>query len=55
MEKISYEKAAQRLQDIIQLIESDELKVDQLTSHLKEAKELVEICKKKLRSIEEEL
>lgn len=55
MENISYEKAALRLQEILQLIESDQLKVDQLTSHLKEAKELVEICKNKLRDIEETL
>lgn len=49
---ISYSEAMKHLEDISRSISSGELDVDQLAAKLKQAKELVEFCKKKLQTVE---
>ena len=56
MEKnMTYEKAVQRLEQIVKQIESGEMDIDSLTARLKEAKTLVEFCKEKLTNVEAEV
>lgn len=47
-----YKEAMQQLEEISRSISSGELDVDQLAAKLKQAKELVEFCKKKLQTVE---
>lgn len=54
-EEITYTAAKVEIEKIVELIESDELDIDQLTKHVKRASELVAFCKKKLRETDEEL
>ena len=49
---ITYEKAMQRLENIVSQIESGKLDVDSLATHLKEAKELISYCKDLLVKVE---
>lgn len=52
---MTYEQAMNRLEDIVKKIESGEMDIDSLTTHLKEAKALVEFCKEKLTNVEAEV
>lgn len=52
--EISYKEAFKRLQEIQNLIEENKLDVDDLSSILKEASELLKICKDKLFAVNEE-
>ena len=54
-EKITYTAAKAEIEEIVALIESDELDVDQLTKYVKRASKLVVFCKKKLTETDEEL
>ena len=51
---LSYKDAFNRLQKIQELIESNQLDVDELTSVLKEASGLLKVCKDKLFVVSEE-
>ena len=51
-EKITYEEAIQRIEEITKKIESGEMDIDSLANSLKEAKELVQFCKEKLTKVE---
>jgi exodeoxyribonuclease VII small subunit len=52
---MTYEQAMNRLEQIVKQIESGEMDIDSLTTNLKEAKNLVELCKEKLTKVEEEV
>ena len=54
-EKMTYEKAVKRLEEIVKKIEGGEMDIDSLTANLKEAKDLVEYCKEKLTNVEAEV
>ena len=54
-EKLTYEKAVKRLEEIVKKIEGGEMDIDSLTANLKEAKDLVEFCKEKLTNVEAEV
>ncbi len=54
-EKLTYEKAMNRLNAIIAQIEQGEISVDELGDKIQEAKKLFEFCKKKLTSIEQNI
>lgn len=54
-EKITYTEAKSELEKIVSLIESDELDVDQLSTKVKRASELVAFCKQKLTETDTEL
>ena len=53
--KISYSKAKEQLDQIINDLENDQITIDELTEKVKEAKRLIELCKQKLRSTHEEI
>ena len=52
---LSYKKAISELEDILNKIENEELDVDDLTSHVKKASELIKFCKDKLRQTEKDV
>lgn len=51
----TYTEAMTRLEAIVSKIESGEMDIDALTAQLKEAKQLVELCRKRLTTIDEEV
>jgi len=53
--KISFDKAHEELESILHELQNEETSIDKLSEKLKKAKELVAVCKTKLRSIEEEI
>ena len=53
--EITYKQAYDELKEIAASLENGTLEIDQLSVKLSRAKELLEICKQKLRSIEEEI
>lgn len=53
--KQSYKEAFTELETILAKIESDELNVDDLTSSVKRAAELIKFCKSKLFETESEI
>lgn len=54
-EEITYAAAKAEIENIVMLIDSDELDVDQLTVYVKRASKLVAFCKKKLTETDVEL
>lgn len=54
-EKMTYEQAMLRLEDIVRQVERGETSIDSLTELLKEAKQLITFCKDKLYATEEEI
>ena len=55
MEKQTYTQAKTELEQIVQLIESNELDVDILTEKVKRASALITFCKEKLTKTDQEL
>lgn len=52
MEKITYTKAYEELQEIISRMENGQMSVDELSENIKKATTLIGICKQKLKNIE---
>lgn len=52
---LKYEEALERLQEIVNLLEQKEIKIDDLADKVKEAKAYVEFCREKLDKTEEEI
>ena len=50
--KISYNEALEELESILERIQDQELDVDDLSSNVKRASELLRLCKQKLRATE---
>lgn len=50
--ELTYEAALAELEDIVGKVERGELAIDQLTSQLKRAQELLAFCKKQLTQVE---
>ena len=55
MAEIKYSDAIKRLEEIVRKIENGEMDIDTLAENVKEAKQLVELCKSKLIKVEEEV
>lgn len=56
MEKeIKYETAVRQLEDIVSKLENNELDIDELSTELKKAQQLVKLCKDKLTKTDEEI
>lgn len=57
MEKktITYEQAIEKLEKIVDSIESGEQDIDTLAEKLKEAKGLIKVCEKKLTDVDREV
>ena len=54
-EPTSYEDALKRLKEIVNQLEEKEIKIDNLSDTVLEAKELVDFCRKKLDKTEEDI
>ena len=54
-EKITYRKAMKRLDEIVGKIESEQIDVDELSGHVKEAVTLINLCKDKIEKAELEV
>jgi len=52
---LKYDKALERLQEIVTLLERKEITIDELSGKVKEAKLLVDFCREKLDDTEEEI
>ena len=55
MENMSYSQAVTRLEEIMNVVQSGKLDVDELSGLLKEAAELVKFCRAKLYKVDEEV
>lgn len=53
--KITYTEAYDRLQEILRMIETGQLEVDELSEKIKEAGSLLKFCRKKLLEADEEV
>ena len=53
--KLTYESAAEELQQIVEDLRSDDVTVDQMTVKVKRAAELISFCKEKLHTTEKQL
>lgn len=51
----TYQQAMDELDAIVSQIENDELSIDELSSKIKKASELITFCKNKLRKTDEEV
>lgn len=51
----SYEEAVTQLEDIVRKMENGDLDIDKMSKELKNAKELIKLCKDKLTKTEEEI
>ncbi len=55
MTEVKYSKSIQKLEEIIEKIESEEIDVDELSVSVKEAVALIRICKSKIEKAELEV
>jgi exodeoxyribonuclease VII small subunit len=53
--KITFNKAMQELEEILENLEAGELDVDELSSRVKRASVLIKLCKSRLKSTDEEI
>ena len=53
--EISYDDAMKRMEEIVAQMESGKTGIDSLVAQLKEARQLVQMCKDKLLKTEEEI
>lgn len=53
--KLKYDEALEQLQEIVHLLERKEINIDDLAGKVKQAKLLVDFCREKLDSTEEEI
>ena len=54
-EKLTYEEAMQRLETIVESLEQDKFRLEDLGKSLAEAKNLAQICKEKLALAENDI
>ena len=52
---MDYEEAVQQLESLVQRMENDELDIDELTTELKKAQQLIKMCKAKLTKVDEDI
>ena len=55
MADLKYSKAVERLEDIIEKIENEEIDIDELADKVKEAVSLIRVCKDKIEKAELEV
>lgn len=51
----NYEEAVSQLEEIVQKMESGELDIDMMSTELKNAQQLIKLCKDKLTKTDEEI
>ena len=54
-EKMTYDSAYAELKNILKSLENDEIGIDELSNNVKKALKIINYCKSKLKSTEEEL
>ncbi len=54
-EKLSYNEAFSKLKQILERIKNDDMDVDNLSAEVKQATELIALCKSKLQQADQEL
>ncbi len=55
MPKITYDKAFEELNRILEDIQSEDIGIDDIAKKSKRAKELLKFCREKLRTIEDQV
>ena len=55
MKEIKYEEVVHKLEAIVDKMERGELDIDSMAAQLKEAQELVKLCKQKLKRTDNEI
>ena len=55
MRDMKYEEALRQLDEIVQKMERNEYSIDELTTQLKKARELIQQCKDKLTKTDEDI
>lgn len=55
MEKIKYEDAVKQLEAILDQLESGKMDLDDMSSELKKAQQLIKICKDRLTKTDDEI
>lgn len=55
MTKLTYAKAIERLNEIMQQMEDEQLDIDSLTGTIKEAKKLLDFCKQRLYEVDKDI
>lgn len=51
----TYESAMQRLEEIVERFEQNDLELDQLTTLLAEAQQIIKFCNEKLQTVENDV
>ncbi len=52
---MKYEEAVRQLETIVDKLESNELGIDELSTELKKAQQLIKLCKEKLTKTDDEI
>lgn len=50
-----YEEAVSKLENIVRRLENDEMGIDEMTTQLKEAQQLIKLCKDRLTKTDAEI
>ncbi|MBR5036942.1 MAG: exodeoxyribonuclease VII small subunit [Prevotella sp.] len=53
--QLKYEEAVSRLEEIVKKMENDELDIDQMAQQLKEAQQLIRLCKDRLTKVDADI
>ena len=53
--QMKYEEAISRLEEIVKKMENDELDIDQMAQQLKEAQQLIQLCKDRLTKVDADI
>jgi exodeoxyribonuclease VII small subunit len=54
-QEMKYEEAIRQLEDIVEKMENNELGIDELTSQLKKAQQLIKLCSDRLTKTDVEI
>ncbi len=54
-QEMKYEEAVRQLETIVDKLESNELGIDELSTELKKAQQLIKLCKEKLTKTDDEI
>ena len=55
MQQMKYEETVSRLEEIVKKMENDELDIDQMAQQLKEAQQLIKLCKDRLTKVDADI
>lgn len=55
MNEMKYEEAVSRLEEIVRKMEDNELDIDEMGEQLKQAQQLIKLCKDRLTKTDEEI